>query len=280
MKINAVVLGLASVMSFSAFAAPISVSYGDFSDLSDFQLNGTAASLSPNADDVLRLTSTTSQSGSAFLTNAISLQNQASFSSYFTFQIDNNSGIADVDGVGADGIVFTLQTNANTAGGSGGGIGYQGITNSVGIEFDTWNNGSWDDHSGNHVGVNLNGSVDSVTQVHEATRFNNGAEWSVWVDYDGANDLLDVRYALSDTRPVLAALSYTVDLESIFGLNDVFVGFTSGTGGAGGQHDITSFSFTNDFDPIDVNAVPEPASLAIFGLALAGLGFQVRRRKA
>ena len=110
MKLNAIVLGCASVLSFSTMAAPISVSYADFSDLSDFQLNGTAATLNPNADNRLRLTSTTSQSGSAFLTNAISLQNQASFSSYFTFQIDNNSGLGDGDGIGADGLVFTLQS--------------------------------------------------------------------------------------------------------------------------------------------------------------------------
>lgn len=39
-------------------------------------------------------------------------------------------------GCGADGLVFVVQTNSNKVGG-GGGIGYQGIPNSVGVELDT-----------------------------------------------------------------------------------------------------------------------------------------------
>lgn len=73
-------------------------------------------------------------SGGAFLTNAISLANDASFGTAFSFQITNPFN------TGAGGIVFVVQTVANNVGG-GGGIGYAGRANSVGVEFDTWDNG-------------------------------------------------------------------------------------------------------------------------------------------
>jgi hypothetical protein len=262
----------------SAGSQALTVSYSDFSDLSDFQLNGsTAAIANPTTpDNALRLTDNLSQGGSAFLTNAISLNNQASFSARFDFRISNPMGISDNDGQGADGLVFVVQTVSNTAGGIGGGIGYSGLADSVGIEFDTWNNGSWDDNNGNHVGINLEGNIDSVVQTSVSPRMNNGGIWTAWVDYNGATDLLEVRLSDSGLRSAIALLSLTVDLETVLGSPDAFVGFTSGTGAGGGFHDILNFEFRDDFNPITVS---EPAPFALLGLGL--LGFLAgRRRKA
>jgi len=269
-----VVFALASVFNASATV----VNYTDFSDVSNFQLNNDAAQVG----NVLQLTSGTSQSGSAFLTNAITLNTNVSFSSFFSFNITNSVGPGDVDGIGADGIVFTLQTLSNTAGGAGGGIGFDGIGQSVGIEFDTWNNGAIDNESGNHVGINLNGSVTSVASLNEPTRFNNGLDWFAWVDYDGASDLLSLRYSSTAVRPTLASLNYTIDLTSIFSGQNVFVGFTSGTGAAGGDHNITSFSFSDDFVPefatTGVSAVSAPGSLPLLLLSIVALGVRSRLR--
>lgn len=256
-----------------------SILYNDFSSVAGMQLNGNAA----QAGSALRLTPATyGQSGSAFSTNAVSLASNASFSSAFRFQIGNSGGICDQDGCGADGLVFTVQTVSNTAGGAGGGIGYSGLPKSIGIEFDTWNNGWWDQNDGNHVGVDLNGNIQSVVQTHVATRMNNGNVWSAWVDYDGTSNLLEVRLAegAAASRPSSALLSYTADLATVLGSPNAYVGFTSGTGSAFGDHDILAWQFNSTYAPISTvggGSVPEPSTLALMAFAAVGVGFGRRR---
>lgn len=276
--------GLATVFAMGS-AHAVTITYNDFSDLSGFQQNGATAGIAdPVTDDfgrnVLRLTNGLSQSGSAFLTNTISLANNASFSTAFSFRISNPMGISDIDGQGADGIVFVVQTVSNTAGGVGGGIGYTGISDSLGVEFDTWANGSsFNDPDGNHVGINLDGSFNGPTSSI-ATRMNNGDDWYAWIDYNGATNVIELRLAEDPTRPDDALLSRTADLAAILGQTDAFIGFTSGTGAAGGFHDILSWQFVDDFQPIGGgnNDVPEPGTLALLGLAAAGLGAMRKRR--
>ncbi len=270
-----VVFSTIFLISFTGSAFATTITYNDFSSVSGLTLNGATAGLNPNGDDVLRLTAGLGQSGSAFSTSTINL-NDTSFSTKFAFRITNPMGISDSDGQGADGLVFVVQTVANNVGGSGGGIGYAGISNSVGIEFDTWNNGSWDDNSGNHVGINLDGDINSVLQTDVSPRLNNGADWFSWVDYNGLTNLLQVRLATVDLRPTDALLSYTVDLATVLETTDAFVGFTSGTGSAGGYHDILSWEFRDTYNPIN-NPVPEPSTCLLFGLGVGVLALYRKR---
>jgi hypothetical protein len=278
--INIMALTLA-MMAGSAHATTISVNYADFSDVSQWQLNGDAANLTTNADNTLRLTQGTGQAGSAFFMDTFSLLDQASFSSFFSFRMFDNVGAGDEDGTGADGLVFALQPISNTAGGGGGGIGYDGIGNSLGIEFDTYNNADVDGFNGNHAGINIGGSVDSVARINELTRFNNGQLWNVWIDYDGVTDLLELGYGMNENRPEFSALNTIIDLESVFGSSNLFAGFTSGTGAAGATHDITRFSFVNSFQPIEGTSaaeVSEPSLLALMGLSLLAIGRLTRKK--
>lgn len=235
--------------------------YPDFSDSTGLKLNNHAHVESNR----LKLTRDEAwSSGSAFTTNQVALGAGSTFSTYFQFQMYGSGGISDEDGQGADGLVFVVQTIANNVGGAGGGIGYEGIGRSVGIEFDTYHN--LQDPSGNHVGVDANGSLTSLATALEPTRFNNGEIWNVWIDYDGSKQRLDVYWSMLDVRPAASMLSQNLDIASILGANSGFVGFTSATGAAWDNHDILNWRFSQT---LGAGTVPEPASVVMLGLGAA-----------
>jgi hypothetical protein len=86
---------------------------------------------------VLRLTDDLWQKDSAFLTDQIALREkafEASFSTYFQFQITDLQGISDgVQVQGADGIVFVIQNQARNVSGVEIDLGYGAIRPIIGI---------------------------------------------------------------------------------------------------------------------------------------------------
>jgi hypothetical protein len=267
MKILNQLAAVACGIALAGQAGAAVINYSDFSSTAGLTLNGSAA----QAGSVLRVTPANfGQSGSAFSTSTVSLASNASFSTFFQFRFTTPGGACDGLGCGADGLVFVVQTVGNNVGGAGGGIGYAGINNSVGIEFDTWNNGSGDNNSSNHIGADVNGDVNSIVlaEVTEAD-MNDGDIWSVWVDYNGGTNLLEARMNRSGVRPSNALLSLTRDLATDLATTNAFVGFTSGTGAAYANHDVLSWTLEDRFAPIGGgNSVPEPGSLLLLGTGL------------
>ena len=217
----------------------------------------TNASWDSDKGSVVLTPSETYKVGSFFYDTALSLADNASFSTSFQFQISESKG----DGLGqdgADGLVFVVKNSKVAAiGGNGGKIGYGDMPNSLGIKFDTYrnNNSEYSDPSGNHVGINLNGSMQSVTTAIIAPDMNGCTPlctpWTAWIDYNGKSKIVDVRLANnSNIRPDDPALSY--ELPS--GLKDIVgevngsslasFGFTSATGGGAGKHEILAWSLS------------------------------------
>jgi hypothetical protein len=272
MKIG--LLGAAAALALmSSPALATTIVFNDFSSTTGLQLNGAAASASDGSRAVLRVTpSNYNQAGSVFSTNPITLGADVSFSTRFTFNFNNQ-----LNG-GADGIVFTVQTNSNNVSGLGGGIGYQGVSNSVGIEFDNWYNSGYDIDD-NHVGIDLGGNIASVLSTTSPFALDGGQDLTAWVDYNGATNLLEVRMASSNIRPVAALLSYNVNLAGVLGTPNAFVGFTSGTGAAAANHDIVNWEFRSTYSPI-TGGVPEPATWAMMIIGFGMVGGLARRRGA
>ena len=230
---------------------------GDRCTTSTWEGFGSAANLTMNGASkvvagVLRVApSAPNQAGSAFTTAKVSLADAGSFSTYFRFRFSNQVN------TGADGLVFVVQNVANNVGGLGGGIGYGGLMPSVAVEFDNWHNWEGSDPSASHIGINQNGSMVSSPVLDLPYDLDNGLMKYAWVDYNGATDRLEVRLAETDVRPEEPLLVKSVDLPAILGAMEAFVGFTSGTGLASADHDVTFWQLVNCYAPIGVKPSPE-----------------------
>lgn len=253
------------------------VNFDDFANTSVLSLNGTSETLTTEDGVVLRLASAnTFRAGSAFSQTQV---NASDFSSAFSFRISDRGGIRDCDGDrGADGFVFVVQSISSSIGSAGGGLGFSGIDNSIGVEFDTFCNANFNDPSSNHIGIDIEGSVvhdaNSSDTVTVEPDFDDGNLWYAWVDYDGTT--LEVRANQSGSRPTNPLIEKVVDIPNVIEGETAFVGFTAGTGAAVGHHDLISWQYNDSFSPIGVAdfvlsaSLPKATAVAGTPLLLSG----------
>jgi len=262
--------GLASLAT-TAHADFVYNSFAGASDLTMIgaaQVDGSALQLTPAQERVVGATWYTGSKVSV----------GAGFETSFQYRID------DIHGAGADGFALVIQNeSASAIGGSGGAMGYgnnwrfgeTGITQSVAVEFDTWNNSpaDWEDFNDNHVSVQTCGLLandpDQTYSLNAATLPASpisGTEHLVRVVY--VPGLLQV-FLDGAAVPIVSA---DLDINSAIGLEDglAWIGFTSATGGATDveRHEILNWSFTS---------VPTPGAGALLGLGAVLIGARRRR---
>jgi hypothetical protein len=253
-------------------------------------LVGNANTASTSDGTVLRITpGLIGQSGAVYSTTAVPLGTGGTFSTQFQFRFTGQGGIDP-----ADGIVFVLATNTTGLGQAGGGLGYQGTNgNSVGIEFDTYENGGADSSS-NHVAIDTNGVLTDTALVNvygiahcdfdngytEPGCMSNGDLWTVNISYNGTN----LTVTLSDPREgttFTALNNYPINIASILGQNTAYVGFSASTGSGFENHDIVTWTFANTVQISGVPTVPALSrwALGMVTVLLVVIAFLMFRRK-
>jgi hypothetical protein len=232
-------------------------SYANFADTSGFTCLSAAAEVGGAckvSGNRLRIThAATGLAGAAWTSQPVQFGPDFTFSARMDIDIHSPGGAADVDGVGADGMVFVLHADGNNRiGACCGALGLEGGFNDfVGVEFDTWEHGSFDPFGGlgTHIGIDVSG-VGSIARV-AVPRFNGGALGAnirhVWIDYDGATNQMGVYFTDQSTKPATPTLTATVDFEAIFGDTPfLYAGWTAGTGGAYNAHDVLNWDIITD----------------------------------
>ncbi|WP_298515916.1 T9SS type B sorting domain-containing protein [uncultured Kordia sp.] len=142
------------------------------------------------------------------------------------------------DANGADGITFILKnTQTPEIGNLGGGMGYEGIGNSLAVEFDTWQNNELSDPFFDHLAIvsqgnnNHTGATNLAGPVQASptsTNIEDGVEHIIRIEWTAATTTLEVYFDCS------LRLSYTGDIiNNLFnGVTQAYFGFTGSTGGA------------------------------------------------
>lgn len=196
--------------------------------MAQYQANGSASLTSCNC--YILTPAQNGQSGSVWNVNLIDL------SQPFDFSFDVFFGCNDG---GADGLAFVLQPLSVNAGSAGGGIGYQGISPSVAVEMDTYQNNT--DPGFDHMAIQTNGVVthggpNTLAGPVQTSATNGNVEDCQWhlfqVSWDPATNTLTTWF----NGVLRLQVSHDI-INNIFGGNPmVYWGFTAATGGASNLH--------------------------------------------
>lgn len=223
----------ATLLTNSTAEARTDVCYTGGNTLSNFKLNGTATL---NGIDLLVTPDAGTQLGSAMFI--------PQFLPTSDIHVQMKLKITTSIQPGADGMAFVMHraTGGSSAlGTTGGGIGYGGLTPSIAVEMDTFQNVG--DPDSNHIGITQNG----VTTVHLGATYTPtfvmrtvGTPFTVWIDYTASATRFDVFISQSDTKPATPQLTQVLNVATFFANMPFYMGFTGSTGGSQSQHEILS----------------------------------------
>ncbi|XP_031249473.1 L-type lectin-domain containing receptor kinase I.8-like isoform X2 [Pistacia vera] len=194
-----------------------------------------------------------------------------SFSTNFVFAI-----VPESVNSGGHGIAFVISPSMNFTDAIAG--HYLGLFNLANIgkptnhilavEVDTVQSPEFSDIDGNHVGIDVNGldSNESATATYYSNEerknkslvLMSGDPIQVWIDYDGAEKLLNVTLSpIGIAKPERPLLSTPLNLSEVL-LDSMYVGFSAATGTITSDHYILGWSFnrSGQAQNLDVSKLP------------------------
>jgi hypothetical protein len=194
---------------------------------SGLSLNGTAKV----TNGLLQLTDgKQSERASAYFATRVPT---TAFDTVFTFQL--------VDAV-SDGFTFIIQgVGPQALGVGGGGLGYQGIGNSIALKFDLHNNAGEGPDS---TGLYLNGEPPTYPAIPLAgygIDLHSGHVFAMHLHYEDAM----TTFQLTDTLTgAVWSVEAPGDAAEFLGSNTAYFGFTAGTGGGTATQNILTWSYS------------------------------------
>ena len=177
------------------------------------------------------------EASSAWYATRVNVQN---FVTDFTFQI--------TPGTTADGFTFALQGNSTAAlGVAGGPLGYGldsatgtgGISNSVAVKFDLYDNfGEGIDSTGLYIN-GASPTIPFVDMSGSGVDLHSGDVFDVHMIYGGTS----LSMTITDTvTNAVFAHTWTIDIPGTIGATTAFAGFTGGTGGITATQNILTWT--------------------------------------
>jgi hypothetical protein len=159
--------------------------------------------------------------------------NVQKFTTDFTFSNSNAT---------ADGFTFAIQNGGVWDIGSNGfGLGYAGMSSSVAVKFDLYDNAGEGNDS---TGIYLNGAsptVPSVDMSASGVNLHSGDQMHAHITYDGTTMTVTITDTVTNAS---FTTSKAVNIPSTVGGNTAYVGFTAGTGALTAVQNILTWTYT------------------------------------
>lgn len=153
------------------------------------------------------------------------------------FNLQFTASFGTLDAAGADGMVFVMQqVGNNVIGNAGAGMGFEGFSPSLGVEFDSFQNIDFGDPAFDHMAIsvngnanhNLSGNLAGPIQISPTSdNVEDGQEYIIDISWEPMLNLFTVSVNCEIRLQVTVSLQFVV----FPGNPEVFWGFTGATGG-------------------------------------------------